>query len=123
MNPTDTPALARLFHEPNRLAILAALCTAEDGLSFTALRETCNLTDGNLSRHLKALADEEIIVLDKRFVDRKPLTTATLTEAGLIRFTTYLDQLTDVLRTTRAALPAVTPDTPAAAPGLTPRTA
>ena len=31
-------ALERLFHEPNRLAILSALCTARDGLSFTDLR-------------------------------------------------------------------------------------
>ena len=55
--PAHDPAnaLERLFHEPNRLAILSALCTARNGISFTDLRDACRLTDGNLNRHLKAL--------------------------------------------------------------------
>ena len=96
-------ALERLFHEPNRLAILSALCTARDGLSFTDLRDTCNLTDGNLNRHLKALEAEGIIRVQKAFVDDKPRTTILLTRGGLARFNQYLENLAAVLQEARKA--------------------
>ena len=46
-----TNALERIFHEPNRLAIMSTLCAADEGLAFTDLRDACGLTDGNLNRH------------------------------------------------------------------------
>ena len=96
-------ALERLFHEPNRLAILSALCTARDGISFTDLRDTCNLTDGNLNRHLKALEEEGIIRLQKAFVSDKPRTTILLTRGGLARFNQYLEELAIILEEARKA--------------------
>jgi DNA-binding transcriptional ArsR family regulator len=98
-------ALERLFHEPNRLAIVSELCGAEGGVPFTDLRDACRLTDGNLNRHLRALEEAGIVRVAKRFVDRRPLTTAALTPRGLARFSEYLDALSDVLRAARAALP------------------
>lgn len=47
--------LERIFHEPNRLAVMSHLAAAAQGLTFPALRDACGLTDGNLNRHLKAL--------------------------------------------------------------------
>jgi DNA-binding transcriptional ArsR family regulator len=96
-------ALERLFHEPNRLAILSALCTARDGISFTELRDACGLTDGNLNRHLKALEEEGIVRLRKAFVDDKPRTTISLTRGGLARFGQYLENLAVVLQEARRA--------------------
>ena len=40
-----------------RLAITSALCQADDGKAFADLKQLCNLTDGNLNRHLKVLEE------------------------------------------------------------------
>ena len=96
-------ALERLFHEPKRLAILSALCTAREGLPFTDLRDACRLTDGNLNRHLKALEEEGIVRIQKAFVDDKPRTTIVLTRGGLARFSQYLENLAAVLQEARRA--------------------
>ena len=101
--PENSDALERLFHEPKRLAILSALCTAREGLPFTELRDTCHLTDGNLNRHLKALEEEGIIRVRKSFVNDKPRTTVFLTQDGLKRFSRYLEQLAVVLQEARCA--------------------
>ena len=99
--------LERLFHEPNRLAIMSALAsTGADGLPFAELRELCRLTDGNLSRHLAALEADHIVRVEKSFVDRKPRTTILPTRVGLDRFAAYLATLEQVLADARAALPA-----------------
>lgn len=98
-------ALERVFHEPNRLAILSTLCAADDAISFTALRDQCGLTDGNLNRHLKSLEDEGIIKVKKSFVDRKPRTTVTITSRGLDRFQAYIDALGTALKHAKQSIP------------------
>jgi len=106
--PTTDPAhelLERLFHEPSRLAIMSALCAAERGMSFVAIRDSCHLSDGNLNRHLKVLVDAGAVAVSKRFVKNKPLTTASITEQGLQRFQEYLMALSQVLEDARRALP------------------
>lgn len=99
-NKVENPygALSRIFHEPNRLAIVSALCSAANGLSFRDLKEECVLTDGNLSRHLKALEEAEMVLLEKRFVGAKPRTTVILTEHGREQFIAYLKALEEVLK-------------------------
>lgn len=89
--------LKRIFHEPNRLAIISALCSAESGLSFKDLKDECSLTDGNLSRHLKALDEAGIIIIEKTFVGTKPRTTVLLTDKGRDSFVDYLKALEEVL--------------------------
>jgi len=98
-------ALERVFHEPSRLAIVSSLCAAEKGLSFTELRDACNLTDGNLNRHVKVLQEAEIVAVSKKFVDLKPRTTVRLTSHGLQRFGDYLEALKRVLAEAQASLP------------------
>ena len=99
-NKMENPynALSRIFHEPNRLAIVSALCSATNGLSFRDLKEECALTDGNLSRHLKALEEAEMVQLKKRFIGAKPRTTILLTEYGREQFIAYLQALEEVLK-------------------------
>lgn len=112
---SDNPfaALSRVMHEPNRLALVLALAAAVDGLSFGELKEACDLTDGNLNRHLKALEDDGIIAQRKETVrGGRPHTTVTLTPAGRRRFVKYLETLEEVLAQAAAAV-----GTPA--PGLT----
>ena len=47
--------LERIFHEKARLGIMTSLVTHSRGLIFSDLKELCQLTDGNLSRHLQIL--------------------------------------------------------------------
>lgn len=114
MSPKPTPTdaspdrLERIFHSPARMAILSALCAADrSGLTFTELREACDLTDGNLNGHLTALIEEEVIRIKKEFVGLRPRSTVFLTRTGLERFSQYLDALTQALESARSALPAV----------------
>ncbi|MBN2704535.1 MAG: transcriptional regulator [Pontiellaceae bacterium] len=107
MNADNNPfqALEKIFHEPNRLAIMSALCAASNGLTFSELKEECGLTDGNLNRHLKVLKESNVVKVKKEFVADKPRTTAFITAKGLDRFSEYLEALSDVMKQTRAALP------------------
>ena len=111
--PIRQEALEKIFHEPNRLAIMSALCAADDGLSFNELKEACRLTDGNLNRHLKVLEEARAVRIRKSFVASKPRTTVTLSKQGLDRFGEYLEALAKVLEKARSALPADEPDAPA----------
>jgi DNA-binding MarR family transcriptional regulator len=97
-------ALERVFHEPNRMAILSVLCAAREGVPFTELRDRCGLTDGNLSRHIRTLEEEGVVRCAKAFVGGKPRTTVSLTPSGLRRFQTYLDALSAVLKQAKSAL-------------------
>ncbi len=105
-NQNPYEALEKIFHEPNRLSIMSALCGAQEGLSFTELKEQCNLTDGNLNRHLKVLEEAKVIKIRKSFVDSKPRTTVGLSDKGLDRFSEYLSALSEVLKGAAAAMPA-----------------
>jgi DNA-binding MarR family transcriptional regulator len=89
--------LKRIFHEPSRMAIISALCR-EETLTFNQLKEECELTFGNLSSHLKILKDAEIIKIHKEFVNNKPSTSVSITEAGKEQFLQYLKALEDVLK-------------------------
>ncbi len=91
-------ALERIFHEPNRLAIMSALCGSAEGLTFTELKENCDLTDGNLSRHLKALEEARAVKIQKTFVRSRPQTTVLLSDKGRESFLEYLKALEEVLK-------------------------
>ena len=107
MTQPDIPyeALEKIFHEPNRLAILSAVCASDNGLSFRELKEQCGLTDGNLNRHLKVLREAMVVQVTKAFVNDRPRTTVNLTSTGLDRFNQYLQALHEVLAAARNALP------------------
>ena len=103
---TEVPydSLERIFHEPNRMAIMSVLCTAEKGIRFSDLKKSCNLTDGNLNRHLKALSEAKAITIKKKFVDEKPCTTISISKLGLQRFSEYLNALEQVLQRAKDAV-------------------
>jgi predicted ArsR family transcriptional regulator len=68
-----------------------------DGLSFTELQSACDLTDGNLNRHLHALAEVGIVATDKQRAAGRPLTTYRITKRGRQRFLAYVDELESVV--------------------------
>ena len=103
-NSSGTDTLERIFHEPNRLAIMSAVCPAEKGLTFRELRDTTGMTDGNLNRHLKVLRDAKAVNIKKKFVAGKPQTTITISAHGLKCFSEYLTALETVLQNARRAI-------------------
>ncbi|HYE33098.1 MAG TPA: transcriptional regulator [Methylomirabilota bacterium] len=100
MNPEPFLQLDRTIHEKGRLAIMSLLA-ASDALSFTELRETLSMTDGNLSMHIKTLQDAGYLAVTKSVQNRRPLTTCALTAAGRKAFQTYIDLLEKIVRETK----------------------
>lgn len=90
--------LDRALHEKARLAILTSLLANPDGLRFSELKDLCSLTDGNLSRHLQLLKDEQLIEIWKGIEQNRPQTLCRLTRPGRERFLAYLDELEKVLQ-------------------------
>ena len=102
-NPYDD--LKKIFHEPKRMAIMSALCAADSGLTFTELKLQCDISDGNLNRHLKVLKEAKAVNVKKKFVDAKPQTTIFLSEKGIAQFSGYLGALSHVLNQALEAMP------------------
>ena len=97
MNPELFLQLDRVIHEKGRLAIMSALAgTAE--LSFTELRDTLDMTDGNLTTHIRTLQEEGFISVAKSYQNNRSLTTCSLTKAGRKAFTGYIDLLEQIVR-------------------------
>jgi DNA-binding MarR family transcriptional regulator len=89
--------LDRVIHEKGRLPIVSLLA-ATDELSFTELRDTLKMTDGNLSMHIRTLQEAGFVSVTKSYEDRRPLTTCSLTPAGRRAFCSYIDLLEDIVR-------------------------
>jgi DNA-binding MarR family transcriptional regulator len=85
-----------VIHERVRLAIVSALSVAPE-LSFSDLKTTLSLSDGNLSAHARTLEDAGYIEIRKSFAHRRPLTTMRLTRKGRAAFRTYLDTLRKIV--------------------------
>jgi len=88
--------LQKVFESRIRLGIMSALMV-NDTLDFNALKELLDLTDGNLASHLKALEQQEIVVVSKQFIGRKPSTTYKATDRGKILFRQHLAALEELI--------------------------
>jgi DNA-binding MarR family transcriptional regulator len=100
VNPEPFLKLDRVIHEKGRMAIMSLLA-ANPELSFTELKQSLGMTDGNLSVHLRTLQEAGYIGVTKTFQDRKPLTTCSLTASGRKAFANYIDLLEQIVRQTR----------------------
>jgi DNA-binding MarR family transcriptional regulator len=97
VNPELFLQLDRVIHEKGRLAILSALAATPE-LSFTELRETLGMTDGNLSTHVRILQEEGFISVAKSYEKNRPLTTCALTATGRKAFAGYIDLLEQIVQ-------------------------
>ncbi len=89
--------LDRVIHERARLGILASLLAHPKGLLFGELLELCDLTDGNLSRHLQVLQSARLVTISRDTGPGRPQTTCRITSSGRRRFLEYLAVLEQVL--------------------------
>lgn len=96
-----TSALDDVVHQRVRLGILAVLAEARRA-DFTFLRDSLELSDGNLSRHLQVLEGAGYVAIAKEFQDRRPRTWVQATPAGRQAFHDELAALQALLdRTAR----------------------
>ena len=89
--------LQKVFESRIRLGIMSALMV-NDKLDFNALKELLGLTDGNLASHLKALEQQEIVIVSKQFIGRKPSTTYQATGKGKDLFRRHLMALEELIK-------------------------
>ena len=90
----------RLVNERVRLGILSALAV-NTSMSFAELKETLNVTDGNLSVHARKLEEATFIRSEKSFKDRRPLTQFALTHKGREAFERYLGHMEALIEVMR----------------------
>ena len=97
MNPEPFLHLDRVIHERGRLAIMSMLAASPE-LSFTELRDTLEMTDGNLTTHMRTLQEAGYVSIAKSYRNRRPLTTVSLTAAGRQAFANYVALLEQIVR-------------------------
>lgn len=90
--------LDRVIHERARLSVLTSLITNPKGVVFNDLKQLCSLTDGNLSRHLRVLETEKMVVIVKGHERNRPQTICRITPAGRRRYLEYLSTLEQVVK-------------------------
>ena len=100
MNPQTFLQLDRVIHEKGRLAIMSMLA-ASPALSFTDLRDALNMTDGNLTTHIRTLQEAGYVSVTKSFKHNRPLTTCALTPEGKKAFTGYINLLAEIVEHTK----------------------
>ncbi len=92
----DYQKIDNFIHSRIRLAIMAVLASVDE-MDFNSIKKSVNATDGNLSVHLKKLEEGGYIQIEKKFIQRKPMTTCQLTEKGKQAFTDYIATVEDFL--------------------------
>lgn len=85
----------KLIHEPARLKILAQLYVVESADFIFLMRQT-ELTQGNVSGHLKKLEDAEYVEIKKGYVGKRPQTIISFTKKGRAAFKKYVKSMRQV---------------------------
>jgi DNA-binding MarR family transcriptional regulator len=87
----------KIIHSTGRLKIVSLLYVIESA-DFVFLRGQTKLTWGNLSIQMKNLEEAGYLTIEKKFVHKKPLSVASLTNEGRKAFENYCQQMQEVLK-------------------------
>jgi DNA-binding transcriptional ArsR family regulator len=85
-----------LIHAPTRLAIVSLLAASE-WAEFKFIRESVGLSDSALSKQLTTLEEAGYVEIRKRFVGKRPRTSARLTKAGRSAFERHVAALQEII--------------------------
>ena len=96
MNPEPFLQLDKIIHEKGRMAIMSLLAANSD-LSFNDLKSQLNMTDGNLTTHIRTLKQAGYIAVTKSIQNRRSLTTCSLTDEGRNAFNQYIKLLEQII--------------------------
>jgi DNA-binding MarR family transcriptional regulator len=86
-----------------RLSIVAALAAAER-VEFRLLRDTVEVSDSLLSKHLRVLEDAGYVIAEKGSVGRRPRTWLSLSPHGLAALRGHVAALNRIVATVAAPL-------------------
>lgn len=86
----------KLVHQPTRLQVFAYLYRHGE-TSFQDLADELDVTEGNLSSHLQRMEDAGAVEIHKEFVEKRPRTTAVLTEHGRDLFEDHVQVLQSLI--------------------------
>jgi predicted ArsR family transcriptional regulator len=100
MTISPPPTLNPILHQPVRTRLALLLHIAEP--SFSQLKSTLSITDGNLDAHLKKLSGAGYLH-SRMVVEGRPHTVYRLSETGTRAFETYLNALRGLQTMTHAA--------------------
>jgi len=100
VNPEPFLQLDRVIHEKGRLAIMSLLAATPE-LAFTELRDTLEMTDGNVTAHIRTLQEAGYVSVTKSFQNNRSLTTCALTAKGRKSFTDYIGLLEQIVQQTK----------------------
>lgn len=95
--PFDYRLLDDLLSSRIRLSVVSVLARCEEA-EFTWVRDEIGATDGNLTTHCRKLEEAGYIKVDKRFIDRKPVTFFSLTDRGRTALLEYARRLADMIQ-------------------------
>jgi DNA-binding MarR family transcriptional regulator len=97
LNPEPFLQLDRVIHEKGRMAIMSLLA-ASPQLSFTELRDTLAMTDGNITAHARTLHEAGYIAVTKAFQGGRQVTSYSLTPEGRTAFANYINLLEQIVQ-------------------------
>ena len=86
----------KIFESRIRLGLMSLLMV-HDSMDFNSIKETLQLSDGNLASHISALEKAEYITITKEFVGKKTKTSYKATENGKKAFRDHIDALENLI--------------------------
>jgi DNA-binding MarR family transcriptional regulator len=96
----STAGFDELIHAPTRLAIVSLLAAAQ-WADFTYIRDELGLSDSALSKQLSTLESAGYVEISKRFVGKRPRTSASLSTAGRQAFEQHVAALERIIARSR----------------------
>ncbi len=92
----STAGFDELIHAPTRLEIVSLLAAAQ-WADFQYIRDELGLSDSALSKQLSTLESAGYIEIHRRFVGKRPRTSASLSTAGRQAFEEHVAALQKIL--------------------------
>lgn len=79
------------------MGIMSVLMVNEK-MDFNSLKKLLDVTDGNLATHLQTLEKNKYIIINKKFIAKKPNTSFSVTVAGRKAFNEHIDALEQLIK-------------------------
>ncbi|MBX2841714.1 MAG: transcriptional regulator [Flammeovirgaceae bacterium] len=89
--------LNKAFENRIRLGVMSIL-VINDSVDFNFLKETLQVSDGNLASHLSNLEKLQFIEVRKQFIGKKPNTSYIASNAGKQAFQKHIDALEEIIK-------------------------
>lgn len=96
VGPHPRHDLDAVIHAPVRLSIMAALAASER-MEFQLLRDTVEISDSLLSKHIATLENAGYVLVTKGYAGKRPRTWLSLTGRGREAFRRYVDTLRHIV--------------------------